>query len=236
MKTLPRPLVVLSALLIMAGAPAHADDYEFRIPLKGLVVQGAGGSLPTTPGESAPGETTPQPPAQESPSDGTRWEHLAVPNTFSLAFGDSRFIRGGNFGALSISTDGRAWQSVSHGVLAQNISAISFGGSVFAAAAFDGIMTSPDGQTWTRRTSKLWQPHDMAYGNGVFVVVGAPLVYGGWNGGGVLSSSDGGVTWVERDSKLTAQSITIRGVAYGPSGFVVGGDNGRISRSADGAT
>jgi hypothetical protein len=96
------------------------------------------------------------------------------------------------------------------------------------AVGSDGttILTSPDGITWTERTSGT-SDNDLrgvAYENGTFVAVGAS--------GTILTSSDG-TTWTSRTSGTNA---TLQGVTYANSTFVVVGRSGTIRTSSDGTT
>jgi hypothetical protein len=75
------------------------------------------------------------------------------------------------------------------------------------------ILTSPDGVSWTVRTSGTSNLlFGVAYGNGLFVAVGMS--------GTILTSPDG-VNWTARTS---GTSNSLRGVTYGNGLFVaVGG-------------
>jgi len=57
------------------------------------------------------------------------------------------------------------------------------------------ILTSPDGITWTARSSgTLNNLNGVAYGNSIYVAVGYS--------GAILTSPDG-ITWTERDSGIS---------------------------------
>jgi hypothetical protein len=92
-------------------------------------------------------------------------------------------------------------------------------------------MTSPDGITWTARTSASdnnWQ--SVTYGNGLFVAVASS----GTNNR-VMSSPDG-IIWTARTS---AADNEWRGVTYGNGLFVavaITGTNNRVMTSPDGIT
>ncbi len=84
-----------------------------------------------------------------------------------------------------------------------------------------GILTSPDGITWTSRTLGTGDTlYGVAYGSNHFVAVGYA--------GTILTSSDG-VTWTSRPS---GTGNSLHGVAYGDNTFVVVGDQGSILQSA----
>jgi hypothetical protein len=94
------------------------------------------------------------------------------------------------------------------------------------AVGKDGtILTSPDGVSWTARTSGTSKSlSGVAYGNGTFVAVG---------GGGAILTSPDGVSWTARTS---GTSKGLSGVAYGNGLFVAVGGGGAILTSPDGVT
>jgi len=84
------------------------------------------------------------------------------------------------------------------------------------------ILTSPDGVTWTERTSGTTNLiFGVTYGNSTFVAVGS---------GTILTSPDG-VTWTERTSGAFYYIYYISGVTYGNGTFVAVGDGGSILQS-----
>lgn len=101
------------------------------------------------------------------------------------------------------------------------------------SAGFELSSTAPaglnqaSGITWIARTSGFSGTiYDLAYGNGLFVAVGA--------GGQLTTSSDGGVTWTARTSSFGATNIYT--VTYGNGTFVAAGDSGKLATSPDGIT
>jgi hypothetical protein len=111
---------------------------------------------------------------------------------------------------------------------------VAYGNGLFVAVSYDGtgnrVMTSPDGITWTSRTSvdRAW--YSVAYGNGLFVAVS----YDG-TGNRVMTSPDG-ITWTSRTS---AADNDWRSVAYGNGLFVAVSSTGtgnRVMTSPDGIT
>jgi hypothetical protein len=109
---------------------------------------------------------------------------------------------------------------------------IIFAGGQFVAVGTDAggntrVLTSTDSYTWTARTNpwgSSFQPTQIAYGAGVYVVVGT--------GGAIMSSPDG-ITWTSRTS---GTSNGLNGVTFGASTFVIGGNGGLIITSSDGIT
>jgi len=89
------------------------------------------------------------------------------------------------------------------------------------------VQTSPDGITWTIRTSAADQSwRGGAFGNGTFVLVASD--------GHVQTSSDGGIMWVNRTS---ASGNQWRSVTFGNDTFVAVAQSGignRVQTSSDG--
>jgi hypothetical protein len=79
------------------------------------------------------------------------------------------------------------------------------------------IYSSPDGVTWTSRTSQFGTSYifDVAHANGVFVAVGAA---------GKISTSSDGITWTARTANMSTNEI--RAVTYGNSLWVAVGAGG----------
>jgi len=129
------------------------------------------------------------------------------------------------------STAGIAWTSrtANNGGLG-----IAYGNGLFVAVlnigSGDRVMTSPDGITWTSRTSYVAANNDwysVTYGNGLFVAVGSL--------GCVMTSPDG-ITWTSRASPA---NYFWSSVTYGNGIFVavsVQGNGDRVMTSPDGST
>ena len=120
-------------------------------------------------------------------------------------------------------------------------SSITYGNGLFVAVAritltTGAIMTSPDGITWTARTSTAasgngWQ--SVAYGNGLFVAVANTS-----STTGAVQTSPDGITWTARTS--TAADIGWYSVTYGNGLFVAVAittlTTGAVQTSPDGIT
>jgi predicted RecA/RadA family phage recombinase len=113
---------------------------------------------------------------------------------------------------------------------------VTWGGNTFVAVADGGIghrvMTSPDGITWTSRTSAAdtnqWR--GVTYGNGLFVAVAISGV------GDRVTTSPDGITWTTRQS---AADYSWNSVTYGNGLFVAVASTGtgdRVMTSPDGIT
>ena len=93
-----------------------------------------------------------------------------------------------------------------------NLSDVTYGQSLYVAVGQSStILTSPDGVTWTSRSSPVTINviDDVAFANGVFVAVGlssSPIIY-----------STDGITWSAGSGTSTG---AVKGVAYGNSKWV----------------
>jgi hypothetical protein len=105
--------------------------------------------------------------------------------------------------------------------------AVTYGNNTFVAVGSGGtILTSPDGVTWTARTSGTYNPlSSVTYGNGTFVAVGGSPYY---SGSGTILTSPDGANWTAQTSST---SIPLYGVTYGNNTFVAVGDRGAILTS-----
>lgn len=104
---------------------------------------------------------------------------------------------------------------------------IASGGSRLVAVGTDGtILTSFNGDTWTRRDSGTtdWLV-GVTYGGGKFVVVG--------DRGTILTSTDG-IAWTRATASGTTQRLN--GVTYGDGLFVAVGEAGAAVHSRDAVT
>ncbi|MBM3915409.1 MAG: T9SS type A sorting domain-containing protein [Sphingomonadales bacterium] len=109
---------------------------------------------------------------------------------------------------------------------------VTFGNGLFVAVSRNGtgnrVMTSPNGTTWTSRTSaadKQWR--SVTFGNNRFVAV---------SGDGAVMTSDDGITWTSRTS---AANNDWRSVTFGNNLFVAvsrDGTGNRVMTSPDGIT
>lgn len=172
-------------------------------------------------------------------SDGATWNTSSIPvmtQCEGMAFGDGVFVAVGN-GRVARSTDGINWTDIAYlGVFLYHV---HYGNGLFVASGGSTsggspspIYTSPDGITWTSRSSSL--VNDMragAYGAGLHILAGQ---------GGQLATSPDGITWTTRTS---GQSSRIFGATFaddvidGPFVIVTADQtNPGISTSPDGIT
>lgn len=147
---------------------------------------------------------------------------VAIYNSGSLAGGFRRSTDGGvTWGAYTVITPTAAGQSLLDIIWVSSLSL-----SVIVGA--NGlIFTSPDGNTWTQRTSGTTQAlNAVAWNGSLLVAVG---------GSGTILTSTNGTTWTSRTSNV---SVTLTSVAFGGGVWFVTGNGGALgsTRSSDGTT
>jgi len=182
-----------------------------------------------------PGELTP---VTTQPPSGGNFKWTSVNSTFgttsiqALAFGNNKFVAGGNSGKMATSTDGVTWVALADTTFGTNIiNCIAYGNNKFVAGSNRGqIAYSPDGITWEAVANSTFGTSGIrviAYGNGKFVA-------GGSNG--KMATSTDGITW-EAVANSTFGTDSIEDIAYGNGKFVAGGSNGngKMAYSSDGA-
>ena len=155
-------------------------------------------------------------------TNGTTWIPGSAGNTgiwYGMTFGNGTFVvvgngSGGSAATVMTSTDGISWTAKTLDQLGLGIPFVSwydvtYGNGQFVAVGSQGrVMSSPDGATWTlRSTPSTISLEAVTYGNGQFVAVGAQ--------GGVMTSPDG-IAWTLRTTPDT--STHWYGVTYGTPG------------------
>ncbi|MEX0650132.1 MAG: hypothetical protein WD200_03960 [Candidatus Andersenbacteria bacterium] len=164
----------------------------------------------------------------------------------AAAYGNNKFVVGGDAGKASYSEDGSNWTTLLPGTTTgiefgtTGVSAIAYGGDKFVAVGNSGKASySEDGIDWTSLPAGLDTgikfgtntARSVAYGKGVFVVVGI-------NGFG--SYSHDGINWTALPrfpapaSGITFGSSNAYSVTYGNDKFVVVGHSGKAAYSEDG--
>ena len=96
-----------------------------------------------------------------------------------------------------------------------SLNGVTYGNGIFVVVGDLGtIFTSPDGVTWTQRSSgTTYNLNAVTYGNGIFVAVGETI----------LTSPDG-VAWTESNPGIHySLPFVLNGVAYGNGNFVAVG-------------
>lgn len=151
----------------------------------------------------------------------------AADNLPRVAFGAGLFVISGYLGfgsggLFQTSADGVTWTAHSiDPTWADLWEGLDFVNSLFVAQGRAGgvnkTMTSPDGLTWTQRTSAVIDPClKTAYGNSVFVACAAV------DGNGLFMTSPDAATWTLRDP-FGPGSYFYNGVAFGAELFAAAG-------------
>ena len=147
--------------------------------------------------------------------------------TFTITKSNSIFIA--LYQNQILSVDGITWNTVTSPLLSS--SRLAYGNGVWVAVHFSGSQyrSTDNGITWTAVASPLagsW--YAVAYGNGVFVMVGA---YTNWQ----ARSTDYGLTWTAVAVPLTLTAAT-GPIAYGSSVFVSVSQNSQMRSTNDGVS
>jgi hypothetical protein len=134
-----------------------------------------------------------------------------------IAWGYARYIQPAYASFTITSTDGLHWSGQG---TANTMIALTYGQDQFVETRGGSVLTSPDGVTWTQRTTGTgYTLYGLTYGSDQFVAVGE---------GSIVSSPDG-VGWTVRHG---GEPYILRSVAYGKGRFVAVGDGGVILQSA----
>jgi prepilin-type N-terminal cleavage/methylation domain-containing protein len=137
---------------------------------------------------------------------------------------------------------GVAWAAVpTPGPVQEAWDDVAFGAGLYVAlggmGSDKGVMTSPDGITWTpRSTPKGWYWESLAYGSSTFVAVAYGNSSNLYQSSKVMTSPDG-ITWTLRDAGVTAGWTSVE---YTGTQFVAVSDdwwtNPSVMTSPDGIT
>jgi hypothetical protein len=135
--------------------------------------------------------------------DGITWQRLTMPampsypGLRSLAFGGGRTVMAGSASGTSelwTSSDLSQWSKYALAIPGSGLSrVIRVGGLFFALNTFRDFLVSKDGLSWTLIPSVTLQQTDVAYGNGLFVLVGS----------GPIRTSRDGFTWDDQTLDCT---------------------------------
>lgn len=164
-------------------------------------------------------------------SDGRAWTQVAyVPCHGGLAVSESGRLlaTGSSLSGSCVATsddDGATWAPRTPPAGGRLEKAFWLGDQFVAVGPSGALATSPDGASWTSRSSGVTTVlRGAARSPATLVVVG--------DAGVILTSADGGATWTPRASGTT---YPLRRVTWTGSEFFAVGGSGRLLRSPDGA-
>jgi hypothetical protein len=103
-----------------------------------------------------------------------------------VAFGNGRFVVGGQAGLLATTCDGKTWEKNQTVPERGDVYCVEWTGRDFIAITSNGVLRSPDGLTWDLTDAKL--PRQIRR-------VGSWLYGYGWPPSKFSRSTDGGATW-----------------------------------------
>lgn len=164
-----------------------------------------------------------------SSADGESWyrrESGTQNRLAAVGYGDGLFVAVGGAGELLTSADAENW--VFGPELDCFLNGVAYGEGTWIAVGEDKVVISTDGWQSHQATSRpggmsgFVTLYGATYGDGKFVVVGGS--------GTILSSADGGTSWIKRELGTREK---LYAVTYGEAGFVVGGTNRLLLVSRD---
>ena len=156
-------------------------------------------------------------------------------NIYAIAYGNNKFVAGGDLGKMATSTDGVTWTAVPDSTFGNStINAIAYGNNKFVAGGSGSggrskMAISMDGVTWTPVSNPFatYTIFTIAYGLGMFVAGGQS---------GKMATSTDGITWTDVPWTMSGSSH-IEAIAYGNNNrFVAVCFNGSMRISTDGTT
>jgi hypothetical protein len=170
-------------------------------------------------------------------SDGIGWTSVSLGAGIStdtvtdIIFANGKFVavtaQAAGADNVSTSTDGINW-TTQVTPSTEQLHSVAYGAGVYVAAGNSGtIYSSPDGATWTSRTSGfgVTAVEKVVYVNGLFIACGDA---------GKLSTSPDGITWTFQTSTFGAEEVL--SAFYGNGLYVIVGNAGKLATSPDGTT
>jgi hypothetical protein len=149
---------------------------------------------------------------------------------YSVAYGNNRFVAGGNSGRFAYSTNGTTWTNSTKSIGSSYIvNSITYGTQFVAVGYFGRIDYSSDGTSWNNVSETTFGSsfiNDVAYGGGKYVAVGED---------GKMAYSTNGSSWTAVTTS-TFDTSTIYGITYAAGKFVAVGAGGKMAYSTNGTT
>jgi hypothetical protein len=176
-------------------------------------------------------------------ADGVNWSvnALTFGSVFDIAYGAGVYVASLEANSIRYSADGVSWTFVSLPGSGSG-RAIAFGAGVFVRLRYSGgnttrVLTSPDGITWTQRTTPnlnlAWISVVYSPTLGLFAAVASGEE--GGSSANIMTSPDG-ITWTTRTNPLSSVGWGCVGVAPDGSFVALGYQHGFVLRSSNGIT
>ena len=138
-------------------------------------------------------------------------------------------------GASRTSTNGTTWTSVAITTAQFSSLNIAYANGRWIAPGLNRIDTSTNGTTWSQAATVALRHSpilpDLAFGNGLWIVVGNTLPRGP-----IMYSSTNGTTWTTVTSHNFPAGRGIASIGYGNGIWMAGNDSGQMNTSTNGST
>ena len=147
------------------------------------------------------------------------------PATTSIVYGNGMFVRVGEVGLISYSSDAVVWTRIPEYMVASahQFTGVTFGNGKFVAVTKGGYsLTSTDAFSWTVSAQSTESFTAITFGNGVFVAT---------NDVGDAFTSVDGTAWKAVSVKAHTK---IHSITYGNGQFVIVGEKGLVATSPSG--
>ena len=159
-------------------------------------------------------------------TDGINWigpTYISSRNnyTYSITYGNGKYVATGYPASVSTSTDGTNWKTFQLGGSPIFCSVIFVGDKFVIVDSYGGMRISLDGDTFTYVDAKGIELRDIAYGNGKFVAVGKAICV----------SDDRGETWINQN---IPGGCTYQTIVFNNGKFMTTGEAGYYMISEDG--
>jgi len=159
-------------------------------------------------------------------TDGSKWVNRSSEKDdklHAITYANGLFVAVGKQGQILTSLDTVSWSHQDSGV-GSYLEGVAHGGGLFVAVGGNSIVTSPDGSHWSSQVSSNYGLNAVAYGDGVFTIVG--------NRGLILLSTNG-LDW---QGFPTGLRKNLRGITFNNGTFVITGNDGTILTSTNGTS
>jgi hypothetical protein len=162
---------------------------------------------------------------------GESGEYSVFRNINAIAYGDGKFVAGGDNGQIAWSNDGEDWTIVDDSKFgSETISAVAYGGGKFVVGGSNGqIAWSNDGEDWTLVDDSTFGSEDRI--NAIaFAVLGQTGRFIAVSNSGKMALSPDAVSW-SAIADTSFGSNSIYDITYGGGKFVAVGSSSHVAWS-----